>query len=167
MSTFTCPSQCDDLCKSKPREKYLFKLTDLYPGLTPQERALASKYPVKMLTAYQLSWKAEKACMSIYGSTETGDESDACRHYIWASYLVNEFDKKMAEDILNAHEQNPNQPQEDKAMDLANNRRGTSVAEDLKRSRTYSDSKIIESFKIDLKKGNLIILRPRSKEEIE
>jgi hypothetical protein len=39
------------------------------------------------------------------------------------------FGRERAEEILNAHENNPMQPEEEKSMDLANNRRGVSVAE--------------------------------------
>lgn len=122
MSTFHCPGMCDDLCKSPQKEKWLFQLSDLYPGLTDEERALVAKVPSKMLSAYNLTWIAEKLCLRIYPSSQTNNESDACRHFVWAALLYKEFGIELSSNILNAHEQDPKQPQIEKSMDLANNR---------------------------------------------
>ena len=59
------------------------------------------------------------------------DASDAYRHYIWAGLMVNEFGKSFSEKVLNAHELEPSQPEKEKAMDLANNRRAVSITVDL------------------------------------
>ncbi len=40
LGSFTCPVQCPDLCKSPLPDKLLFKLSDLYPGLTNAEKAM-------------------------------------------------------------------------------------------------------------------------------
>lgn len=164
MSTFDCPGDCDRLCKAPFKEKFLFQISDLYPGLTPEERALSSKYPTKMLKAYQLSWKAEEVCLTLYISTETNDESDACRHFVWAALLTNEFESDLSGKILNAHEQDPKQPEQEKSMDLANNRLGQIVAQKLIKQKTFNEDNILNEFKENLKQGRLIILRkPKGK----
>ena len=159
MGTFDCPNLCDKLCKSSAKEIFLFQLSDLYPGLTAEERALSTKYPQKMLKAYQLSWKAEKTCLTLYTSTQTNDESDACRHFVWASYLTKEFGPEFSTSVLNAHEQDPKQPDKEKAMDLANNRQGQIVAQSLIEKDNLNEESILNSFKENLKQGRLIIIR--------
>ena len=128
MSTFNCADQCDEFCESGSKEALLFKLSDLYPGLTPAERALASKYPKELLQAYKLSWETEELCLKEFPKADTNDASDACRHFVWAVLLTQSLKFERAQQILDAHEQEPTQPAEQKAMDLANNQRGVSFA---------------------------------------
>lgn len=73
-----CGGFCKEFCASKPKVQTPYGLADLYPGLTDQERLLASQEPVKMLEAYGLAWEAEHICLSIYESSANNDESDAC-----------------------------------------------------------------------------------------
>jgi hypothetical protein len=131
MSNFECPSKCPELCKSGQAESFVFKLTELYPGLTASERALAAKEPTKMLKSYQLSHTAEGICKQKFPTSATNDESDACRHFVWAGLLTHAFGRAFAEEVLFAHEQEPTQPGEERAMDLANNQRGISLTEEL------------------------------------
>jgi hypothetical protein len=157
--TFTCPNQCDELCNASEKEKYLFKLSELYPGLTMAERALASQEPVKTLKAYQLSWRAESMCLKKYPTSSHNDESDACRHFIWSSLLTKEFGREFTEKVLYAHEQEPTQPENEKAMDLANNQRGISVAEKLIKDKSFSDEKIFSELQEQFKQGRLIVFK--------
>ncbi len=114
-----------------------------------------------MFTAYQLTWKAESLCEDLYPTSATNDESDACRHFVWAALLANEFKREFAEKVLYAHEQEPTQPEEEKAMDLANNQRGVSTGESLISKKTFSEQKIIEEFAQQLKENKLIVLKKR------
>src|SRR5688572_20366038 len=66
MSTFSCPNQCDSLCGANQKESWIFRLSDLYPGLTEEESALAAVEPTKTLGAFKLSWKAEEICQRIF-----------------------------------------------------------------------------------------------------
>jgi hypothetical protein len=161
MGTFYCNGRCEEFCKIPIKEKLLFKLSELYPGLTADERKLASKDPIRTLKAYQLSWAAEQLCAMEYFSSRTNDESDACRHFVWAAFLSNSVGTEFAEQVLNAHEQDPKQPEAEKAMDLANNRLGLLAAERLKRDNLLNDDSILSSFKEHLKKGDLIVIRKR------
>lgn len=110
-----------------------------------------------------LSWKAEKICHQIYLKSDTNDESDACRHYIWAGLLNFEFGQADANQILDAHEQNPLSPEAEKAMDLANNRRGIIVSSELRSKKTIEESKLLEQYKADLSNGKLIVLKRKKK----
>ena len=48
MGTFQCPQQCSSLCKVSEVKKLIFNVSYYY-GLTPAERALATKYPKKKI----------------------------------------------------------------------------------------------------------------------
>ncbi len=162
MATFRCPDLCPKLCQKSKTERFLFNLSDLYPGLTEEERNLSAKYPKKMLKAYKLSRKAEKLCLTLYKASKANDASDACRHFIWSALLYKEFGSKLSSEILNAHEKNINQASQEKAMDLANNRLGLIEAQNLKK---INEESILKSFQKNLKSKNLIILKelPKNK----
>lgn len=159
MNTFMCPDRCNELCKSAVKQNTFFILSDLYPGLTAAERALAAKDPTKTFKAYQLTWKAESLCSSIYSKSKINDESDACRHFIWAALLYKEFGLEFSNEVLNAHEQDPQEPQDQRSMDLANNRLGLVSGEQLSKQNSFNDTTVINSFQENLKNGNLIVLK--------
>jgi hypothetical protein len=158
MGTFECHEECPTLCKEKSSTEAIFSLSGLY-GLTPSERALAAKEPVKTLKAYKLSWEAESICRQLYFESRTNDESDACRHFVWAWILTRDLGSDFANQVLNAHEDDPRQPQIEKAMDLSNNRQGQLMEQS---SKTPSnENEILQSFKNNIGKKNLIIIKSR------
>ena len=159
MGTFQCPEICSQLCKTSIKKNLIFSLFSLYPGLTKQERVLTTKFPKKMLSAYRLTWKTEKLCLSLFKKNGTNDVSDACRHFIWATLLYKEFGPEFSRKILDAHEKDSEQAIEEQAMDLANNRLGLAVATELSRKDQLNEKAILKSFKTNLRKGNLIILK--------
>lgn len=161
MGTFDCPNSCDDFCGSAAKERFLFQLSDLYPGLTAAEKALVSQHPRQMLKAYQLAQKAEELCLKEFPRSDTNDESDACRHFVWAVFLSKELGTELSQKILDAHEQEPTQPEEEKAMDLANNQRGVSFANS--RAGALTDRMILDEFRKLQSEGKLIILRKLQK----
>ncbi len=163
MGTFQCPNQCPSLCKTSEAKKLIFNVSYYY-GLTPAERALAAKYPKKMLLAYKLSREAEDLCSNLFSASITNDESDACRHFIWAALLYKKFGFKFSQQILDAHEQDNRQPSEEKSMDLANNRLGLVTAGDLLKKNKLNKKALLEAFKKNLKQGSFIILKPKKKE---
>ena len=161
MGTFVCRSVCNKLCDSKIAPEFLFNVSALYPGLTDLERALLAEYPKEALIVYQQKAKAESTCSDLFDSNETNDESDACRHYLWAAHLANKLGADMAQKFLNAHEQESHQPENEKGMDLANNRAGILLAEKLVRSKIFDDDKVVEGFKSALKNKELVVLKPK------
>ena len=100
-----------------------------------------------MLRAYRQSWKAEKLCLTLYRRSETNDESDACRHFVWSILLQQELGSDFASQVLNAHEKSPGQPETEKAMDLANDRYGLLRANELKKDGGISTTSIFDEFK--------------------
>jgi hypothetical protein len=166
MATFDCSRFCDELCrpvhKTEPID-FGFKLSSLYPGLTEAEKKIVDKNPHKALYAYWLSWRAESVCKEIYFVSDTNDESDACRHFVWAALLNSTFGPSMTSEILDAHEQNPDEPEEEKAMDLANNRRGLIASSELIKEKKTKESEFLSQFLTDLKNGKIIVLKGKKK----
>ena len=115
-----------------------------------------------MLSAYRLTWKAEKLCRFLFKKSRTNDVSDACRHFIWATLLYKKFGSEFSRKVLDAHEKDREQPLTERAMDLANNRLGLSVAAELSEKGKLNDKTILQSFQINLHKGNLIILKGKN-----
>lgn len=165
MGTFDCGRFCDDYCKSIEKQvfDFGFQLSKLYPGLTDAEREFVNVNPQRAAQAYYLSWKAESICKKVYFVSDTNDESDACRHFIWASLLNAEYGQTIASELLDAHEQNPDEPENERSMDLANNRRGIIASSELIKNKTASDSQFLSQFQKDLKDGKIIVLKRRRK----
>lgn len=84
-------------------------------------------------------------------------------HFIWAALLNTKFGSKLTTELLDAHEQNPDQPEEEKSMDLANNRRGLIVSSELIKSKKSEDSVFLRQFLTDLKDGKIVVLKRRNK----
>jgi hypothetical protein len=169
MGTFDCPNECSRLCALNHSDDFLFKISDLYPGLSAEERALTVKEPIKMWGAYKLTWRAEKICLRIYKASRTNEESDAFRHFVWAGLLFDKFGAEFTNQVLNAHEQNPRQPQVEKSMDLANNRLGLLVAQQLKSKGGFNEVPILKTFEDNLKQNRIIIIEkvPKNKRGVK
>lgn len=163
LSNFVCKNSCDYLCSTSISVKFVFSLSSLYPGLTDSERALVAKEPKNSLVVYQQKANAESNCSTLFGTNATNDESDACRYFLWASFLTHELGTDTAEKFLNAHEQEPTQPEKEKAMDLANNRAGILYAEKIIKLKIYSVEQVIKGFDEALSKNELIILNPKKR----
>ena len=112
-----------------------------------------------MLSAYMLTWKAEKLCLSLFKKSRANDVSDACRYFIWAVLLYKKFGPEFSRQVLDAHEKDKEQPLIEQAMDLANNRLGLAVATELSEKGQLNEKAILQSFQTNLQMGNLIILK--------
>lgn len=167
--TVDCEGECLDFCKSshKKPEGLADNIVEMYPGLTIAERELAKKHPSDALKAYKLSWEAEALCKNIYKTSDTNDESDACRHYIWAGLLVEQFSLGFTKDVLNAHESDPVQPIQEKKMDEANNEFGRKASQQLIADKKFSRENLIKQFKADLKSNALVVIRKKAQEKKE
>ena len=163
MGTFHCSEQCDVLCRNHLKNQIYLVFSNIYPTLTPNERQLVTKYPKKMLTAYRVRWEAESLCLGIFDENGLNDESDACRHFVWAALLYKNLDLELSQKVLNAHEQTEGQPIEQKSMDLANNRLGLTTATELKKKNKLNKPEILKAFRKNLKQENLIVLNPGAK----
>ena len=155
MRKFHCRSQCAELCSENSISKYVF-----YPGLTSKEKALIDKYPKESLIVFVEKMRAEESSLRQFPTQKFNDEGDAFRHYIWAGLLTKELGSEMTQTFLDAHEENPLQPNEEKSMDLANNRGGILGAQKLQKENKL-DLKNLENQALDdLKANELIVLRP-------
>ena len=156
MSTYMCSLQCEQLCKNfgKPIEP-----EENFYGLTDAEIKFCKENKLDCLKAYKETWAAEKICLEIYPASLVNDESDACRHYTWALLLSKAIGEKNAETVLNAHETNPKEPNDERAMDLANNRLG--LLNYKKLNENLDSTNIKKSFLEELKSKKLIILKPQ------
>lgn len=140
-----------------------FEISKLYPALTMSERALVSEFPWEMTRAYAYSWKAERLCLTIYKGSTANDESDACRHFVWAGLLTSHFGPRFSVTVLDAHEDTLLQSVEEKAMDLANNRAGVLACENLRLISQCNGENLLKTFLDSLVQKRLIVLSPRGK----
>ena len=115
-------SKVPEFCQNKSTVAELLGKVAYYPGLTPEERKLISKYPAEALKAFLAKQKAESATTKRFKRDDESDESDAFRHFVWAGLLAKELGPEMAKKFLDAHESNQGIDNAEKAMDLANNR---------------------------------------------
>lgn len=161
--TDLCPLFCEDLCQLTFTEGLLFNLSDLYPGLTSQERALAAEEPKKTLKAFKLALKAEEICKVDYPTSDTNDASDACRHFVWAALLNQELGEEFSKKVLDAHEQNKSQPEREKVMDTLNNQRGLAASKKLLTDKNFDEKSIMSKFREELKSGKVSILKGSKK----
>jgi hypothetical protein len=152
-----CGSYCDQFCLNK-EEKLAGDLADLYPGLTDQERLLSKKEPMKMIKAYKASWEAEAICLSMYSSSFQNDESDACRHFMWSALLQKQLGREFADQVLTAHEMNPEQPKVEKEMDFANNSLGIDEGSKLDKIGKFNEENLKTAFKEKLNTGKVKFL---------
>lgn len=159
MGTFYCSNYCEEFCKIQNVEKAVFNVTSLYPGLSVSERALVTSEPKKALKAYQMSWKAEELCSERFSRSRTNDGSDACRHFVWAILLFHSVGGEFAKVVLDAHENEPDQPESERAMDLANNRLGLLFAPKIQSSSPDFEHRIMKLFDENIKSNSFVILR--------
>jgi hypothetical protein len=73
-----------------------------------------------------------------------------------------EFGTGFSTQILNAHEDDPKQPIQEKSMDLANNRLGQIVGVGLQKNGKTKPDDILQAFKDNLARDRLIVLKKRS-----
>jgi len=152
-----CSKKCDDFFRASAK----INLSDLYPGLTKAEKKLVDSNPKMSLKAYWLSYKAENMCAKVYKDSRTNDESDACRHFIWAGLMTFELGENNSKLYLDAHENNDGEEESERAMDLANNRAGLIVSKQMIEKKNWSNENLVAEFKKALAKRELIVLSPR------
>lgn len=121
---------------------------------------MVAKYPEDATKVFQQMILAEKRTGKYFPKGLIDDESDAFRHFTWACLLAKEVGVDQAQKFLDAHEANPRQTQEAKAMDLANNRAGLLEAQRLQQQGKLDLEHVEESALEHLKYKKLIILKP-------
>ncbi|NOX44080.1 MAG: hypothetical protein GXP19_10155 [Gammaproteobacteria bacterium] len=71
--------------------------------------------------------KAFEETIKYFGINGRNDKSDAFHHCFWSAILAQELGYHNALQFTNAHESDPRNPSEEKAMDLHNNSIGLSI----------------------------------------
>ena len=163
MSKVLCKTECSTFCKIKGADEFIFNLSNLYPGLTDAERVLVSANPKDAIKVFLDKQKAEDVCSDMYGTNDINDESDACRHFFWSSYLVRTLGAKKAQQYLNAHEENSLQESADKEMDLMNNKIGLNKAQKLLKQYKLNDAEIKSSYLKSIQNKEFRIISPKMK----
>jgi hypothetical protein len=138
MASASCPQGCARYCRENLAVNFIFNSSELYPGLTVMERALVSKDPVAAAKVYKAKWMAEQATLGLLQRNLPNDESDACRHFIWAALMVDALGEQKAKEFLSAHEQTEAEPAEEKSMDVFNNAEGVAAARDMKAKGSFN-----------------------------
>ena len=158
MGNFSCPSTCDDLCKTKYLSDDLNKSVFGAIGYTADEVSFAIKNPIEMNQARKLADKALASTLKIFKVNNRNDESDAFRHFIWSGLMTNKLGAETANKILNAHENNPDQSKRDQEMDIFNNSQGIKAAIKLIKNKKFSMGNIEKEALSQLEKNNLKII---------
>lgn len=164
MGTFDCPNQCEKLCKNR-REPVDLPLK--YPkGLTKGDRAMIAKRPKEALKVYQAKQKADDLTLKIFKQQGRNDESDAFRHLVWAALVTKDLGRDVANEFLNAHEDEDGQPKLEKEMDIFNNNVGSNYAVERTSNGSSLELDQIEKFALDKLKSNELKVLNSSKKKI-
>ncbi|MBY6047355.1 DUF6973 domain-containing protein [Vannielia litorea] len=100
---------------------------DQWSKLTPAEKAFIATHPqyaVIIRNSKDIAYNETKAVM---GHNGLNDKSDAFRHCFWSSTLSRDMGYADAYLFVSAHESDPANPPDQKAMDMHNNLVGLSI----------------------------------------
>lgn len=174
MSTFSCRTKCESLCHPIVQKKNVVKKnkakvindnsSSLYPGLNEAEKKLVALHFEVAVNVGIQKFKAEHIADKLFSYGSIDGENDAARHFMWSALMAREIGTELATQFLDAHEKNPNQKPEQRAMDLANNREGLLAFERLKSKTKVTDEDIIQEFQNRFDGKNLSILKPQKKD---
>jgi hypothetical protein len=163
MDTFTCTSDCENLCKTKLPAKAVAALSYM-KGINEGDKVVIAKYPKEAIKVYMAKNKADELTQKLFGKEGRNDESDAFRHFVWAGLLVKEIGEEKSRIFLTAHEQDPNQPIDEKNMDMTNNEKGIAFFKSAQKTNKALDLDSLEKQALDeLKSGGLKVLSPSNK----
>ena len=160
MGSFSC-TECKDYCEIAFRLEEVEKPEIYTPLLNTTELSLAAKHPSAVWKVYESKSFAEEAAKEKFGFNDEGDESDALRHFAWASRITRDLGSNLAEEFLDAHEAGGDFNSDSTAMDLANNRAG--ILFSLKAGANLTDSQIISEALKRIQENKLVMTRRRPK----
>ena len=155
MGTFLCHDQCELLCTHNTERRLVY-----YPGLTQAEQRLIKENPLEALIVFIQKNRAESSTTRNFPDQGINDESDAFRHFVWASLLTKELGLSRSKTYLNAHEEDPAQPQNEREMDLFNNELGMQFAEEALKTSDVTLEKIEKEGLTQLQNKKLKVLKP-------
>lgn len=100
---------------------------DQYKNLTPQEQQYFHSHPHHAFAIKESKEIAFSETRKRFGHNGHNDSSDAFRHCFWSAMLARDLGYQNALQFTNAHEADPRNPPQEKAMDLHNNSVGLSI----------------------------------------
>ncbi|VAW87559.1 hypothetical protein MNBD_GAMMA18-2198 [hydrothermal vent metagenome] len=98
-----------------------------YKNLTPQEQQYIRLHPHHVFAIKESKEIAFAETRKRFGQNGRNDRSDAFRHCFWSAMLARDLGYQNALQFTNAHESDPRNPPQEKAMDLHNNSVGLSI----------------------------------------
>lgn len=98
-----------------------------FKQLTPQEQHYITSHPHHVLAIRDSKEKAYDETKNYFVINGRNDKSDAFRHCFWSALLAREIGYANALQFTTAHESQPFNPKDEKAMDIHNNGLGLSI----------------------------------------
>ena len=104
-----------------------------FSNLTPAEKAVIASMAANPITAVKIPFiklskdTAFSETTRRFGFNGRNDQSDAFRHCFWSSVLSRDIGYFWAKAFTDAHETNPDNPANEKEMDLHNNSVGLKI----------------------------------------
>lgn len=98
-----------------------------YNNLTSDEQMYIKSHPHHAFAIKESKEKAFAETIKYFGINGRNDKSDAFRHCFWSAILARELGYQNALQFTNAHESDPRNLPDEKAMDLQNNSIGLSI----------------------------------------
>ncbi len=120
MGTFSCPSQCENLCSKSVTEQILSYVSRLTEG----DKVVIAKMPLESIQVFEAKEVVDKLTSRIFKKEGKNDESDAFRHFVWSVLIAQKIGAEKAKTFLDAQEEDSTQSKQEKEMDLANNAYG-------------------------------------------
>ena len=152
MGTFDCGSYCDELCGRQVEEKYSL-------GVCFQEGVLSLKDGKNALAINSAADRAIELTTKNFGASRQDDESDAFRHFVWASLSAKATNLNISRSFLDAHESCETQDV-GQEMDRVNNSRAFEFIEG--HPKVTEDEIVREALK-RIKEHQLVVIKPRKK----
>jgi len=126
---------------------------DQVKKLNPKEQHYIALHPQHALTITRAFIKAVDETEKRFPKNGLNDRSDAFRHCFWSAILARDIGYFSAQQFATFHEIFPENPQNEKAMDLHNNRVGLLIGK-----AGGSDHKLALSCMAALTSGQLVVL---------
>ncbi len=143
--------------------KLLGYLGSQYPTLNPSEKTLVKQNPIEAAITFYDAFLAERNGDRFFPNSGQNGASDSFRHFAWAGLLTRDLGEETARKFLNAHELNPRQSLEEKAMDEFNNERGIQAANEFLKKGNFGNTELYEKATEEIKNGKLRILNYESR----
>ncbi len=160
MGSFSCNSQCENLC-SKDLSEHILTYA---PRLTEGDKVVISKMPYEAYKVFLAKEKVDRLVVNIFKKPSRKDESDAFRHFVWSTLIAQEIGIKKARIFLTAHEQDSTQSKSEKDMDVLNNNAGLTYFTNSSKKNNKLELIDIEEEALErLRQKKLKVLKPKFK----